>query len=300
MLGTKWGTKEWFESQFNPAQVKTLGDGWGHRWRGSQKFRYSLCLDMLKPVLTQNGSMNVLDIGCGLGDFTIQAWKLNPKNQFRGIDISANAIACVSQIYPHIQFKVGVLPEIPFKERSFDCIICLEVLYYLVPKDRSQAVENIYHALRRNGMVLFSSVLDGGKRYFSEYGIIELISDYFDIQKIQYNYAKLYTAFEKKLMTIRSHLLVLKSIIEMSDPEYQLWQHDKRPSLKLKVVNGFRKMVSIIPFGKRITCGYLNLVIKAVMRVLGWKFLPAWFQQITKFIWRERGQTQIIILAKKK
>jgi hypothetical protein len=56
----------------------------------------------------------------------------------------------------------------------------------------------------------------------------------------------------------------------------------------------------MIPFGKRITSGNLNLMIEAVIIVLGWKFLPAWFQQITKFIWRERGQSQIIILAEKR
>ena len=298
-MEAKWGTKQWFESQFNQAQVGTLGDGWGHQWRGSQKFRYSLCLDILKPVLAQNGSMNVLDIGCALGDFTIQAWQLNPKNQFWGIDISANAIARVSLIYPHIQFAVAALPETPFQEGSFDCIICLEVLYYLNSKDRRQAVEDIYRVMCEGGFLLFSGVLDGGVRYFAKDEIIQLISEYFDIQQIRYNYARLYSAFERKLTATRSHLDTFKKVVGMPDTEYKQWLRDKQPSPKLRLVSRFRKFISIIPFGKQITRGCLNLVTKPLTAVLSWKFLPAWFYKITKLILRDKGATHIIILAKK-
>ena len=299
-MEAKWGTKQWFESKFNHDQACTLGDGWGHRWRGSQKFRYSLCFDILKSVLTQDGSMKVLDIGCALGDFTIQAWQLNPKNQFWGIDISANAIASVSQIYPHIQFAVAALPETPFREGSFDCIICLEVLYYLNSKDRRQALEDIYRVMREGGDLLFSGVLDGGVRYFAKDEAIQLISDHFDIQQIRYNYAKLYSAFERKLTTTRSHLDTIKKVVGMPNTEYKQWLCDKQPSSKLRIVNSFRKFISIIPFGKQITCSFLSLATKAIMTVLTWKSLSALFYRITKLILKDEGATHIIILAKKR
>ena len=90
-----WGTKEWFESKFN--NLDNFGDKWGHRWRGSQKFRYDLYIKILKSILPTKEKIKILDIGCALGDFTKRVWQLDPKNEIYGIDISENAIARVSK-----------------------------------------------------------------------------------------------------------------------------------------------------------------------------------------------------------
>jgi len=257
-------------------------------------------LDILKPVLTQNGSASILDIGCALGDFTIRAWQLNPKNQFWGIDISPNAVDHVSRKYPQIRSAVAALPKIPFQEGSFDCIICLEVLYYLDSKDRRQAVEDIYCVMREGGVLLFSVVLDDGARYFAEDDAIQLISQYFDVQQIAYNYGKLYTAIEQKLMTMRSRLITLRRTVEMSSREYEHWQRGRQPNLKLRALSCFKRIVSTIPPGRETVCGCLRLSANAIISLLGWQFLPAWFYRATEFVLRDKGATHIIILAKKR
>lgn len=153
--------REWFESKFSPTTADNLGDGWGHRWRGSQKLRYSICLKVLKPSLLQSSPLNVLDIGCALGDFTLSAWQVNPENQFSGTDIAKNAIRLLSQKYPTFQLAVAALPEVPFQDDSFDCIICLEVLSYFNSKAIRQSIQEIHRAMRENGTLLLSITFSG-------------------------------------------------------------------------------------------------------------------------------------------
>ena len=193
-----WGTKSWFENQFDNTDAK--GDRWGHRWRGSQKFRYDLYIKILKSILPTKEKITILDIGCALGDFTKRVWQLDPKNKIFGIDISENAIARVSKEYPGMKFKVGSLPVLPFDAGTFDLILCLEVLYYLSPEDRIESLKTIKKALKTDGHLFFSGVLDGGVRYFAEDEIIELISKYFNIEQIEYNYARIYTTIESKFL----------------------------------------------------------------------------------------------------
>ncbi|MDQ1318323.1 MAG: hypothetical protein QG588_1983 [Candidatus Poribacteria bacterium] len=296
----EWGTKQFFDGMFENSKLDTLGDGWLIKWRGSQKFRYSLCLDILKSAFLQNSSKRILDIGCALGNFTIQAWKLNPKTQFYVVDVSNNAISYISKKYPQFHSAVAAIPGIPFQESSFDCVICLEVLYYLDTEGRRQGIENISRVLQDGGILLFSAVLDGGKRYFAEEDIIQLISDYFDIQQIKYNYARLYTFFELKFMKVLGYLSGFKRIINMSNSEYKQWIDQKQPNMRLRILNCFMIVIYKLQFAKIIVSNCFNLATKSIMVMLGWNFLPVLCQWITKLIMKDSGRTQIIILARKK
>lgn len=206
-MGYKWGTREWFENMFE--DVGEEGDRWGHRWRGSQKFRYDFYIEILESILTKK-KIKILDIGCALGDFTKKVWQLNPENEIFGMDISENAIAKVYKEYPDIKFKVGSLPALSFNGSSFDLILCLEVLHYLNPVDRIDSLEKIKKALKPDGHLFFSGVLDGGVRYFAEDNIIELISKYFDIERIEYNYARNYTKIESRFHSLLKFVILSK------------------------------------------------------------------------------------------
>lgn len=299
----EYRTKDFFERMFEEDKLDSLGDNWLIKWRGSQKLRYELCLDVLKPVLLQNElnkSLDTLDIGCALCNFTLQAWKLNRKNRFWAIDISENAISYVSRKYPQVHFAVAALPEIPFKDTSFDLIICFEVLYYLNSNDRQLGIKNMHSILCDGGILLLSVVLDNGKNYFAKEDIIKLISDFFDIQQIRYNYAKLYTYFESNLMIILKCLDFLQRIVNMSDIEYRQWLCNISSSSKKKLFSCFRKYVYGIPLCRQIITKSINLLRKVIRIVLGWKFLPACLFHITRLTLKEKGATHIIVLGKKR
>lgn len=129
--------------------------------------------------------------------------------------------------------------------------------------------------------------------------MIQLVSEYFEIQQIAYNYAKLYSAIEIKLSLIRDQSLNYLRLISTSDTEYKHWQDESESGLKSKFVDFSRKLVSRIPFTKPLICGSLNLIARMIQIVLGWTFIPTLLLHATKWFLGDGGQTHIIILAKK-
>jgi 2-polyprenyl-3-methyl-5-hydroxy-6-metoxy-1,4-benzoquinol methylase len=293
-----YGTKPWFENQFKNLDVK--GDRWGHRWRGSQKFRYDLYTKILKSVLPTKKKIKILDIGCALGDFTKRVWQLDPKNEIFGIDISENAIDQVSKEYPTMKFRVGSLPVLSFNENSFDLVLCLEVLYYLNPVDRVKSLEYIKKVLKTDGYLFFSGVLDGGVRYFAEDEIIELISKYFDVERIEYNYAMIYTAIESKFLFLLNISEIIEMALNMSDTEFLKWCDDRRDKLRVEKVKKVRKIINRMPFGQDMTMMITRVVGKPIKATLSAKVFVILSYKLTKFLFSGKGKTSIIILCRRK
>lgn len=193
--------KDWFNNQF----IGYKGDRWGHDWKGSQKLRHTLCLNIIKnftPIKLIK-HLTILDIGCALGDFTKKIYDINKDNSIFGIDISDVAIHKVSQMYPLIDFRVCNLPYLSFSENSFNIISALEVIGYLSEENRSLALKNIKNILKKDGYFLFSAKILSTERFFDKNEAIKMISTYFDIIRIDYNYAYYYKKFEKLLLNFK-------------------------------------------------------------------------------------------------
>lgn len=292
------GTKEWFESLFDPKQ-NPIVDGWKIAWRGSQKFRYDLYTEILKHVLPKNEKIKILDIGCALGDFTRRVWQLDPKNEILGIDISENAINRVSKEYPDMKFKVASLPALPFNESTFDLILCLEVLYYLNPEDRIKSLENIKKALKTDGYLFFSGVLDGGVRYFAEDEIIALISKYFDVERIEYNYLPIYTKIESKFLYLLNICDTIEMMLSISDEAFLKWCNEREDKRKAEKVKRCWRIINRIPFSRNIVKVINRLMSSIIRGMLSWKVPVIVSYKLTKLILGEKGKTQIIILGRK-
>ena len=183
--------KKWFELQFEGGV-----DKWGHGWKGSQKYRFDLCFNMIKQSLIDK--KNVLDIGCALGDFTNRIYEANTDSYVHGIDISENAIKTVKKLYPEIHFEVNKLPNIrTFRDGSFDLITALEIIGYLDNEDVLKSFKKIHKLLKDDGLFLFSGKFD----YFDENDIVNCIIDSgFEIVNIRYYHCRLYKKIESGLM----------------------------------------------------------------------------------------------------
>lgn len=274
-----WGSKEWFEYQFSDIENEKIEDRWGHQWRGSQKFRYDLYIQVLKNILPTKNPIKVLDIGCGLGDLTKKVWALDPKNDIAGIDISENAINRISgavkkEGYQNLKFRVGSLPSLNFKDQSLDLILCLEVLYYLNDEDRKRSITEIKRTLKPGGYLLLSGGLDDGVRYFSEENIVKLISKDFSIKMIEYNYAKIYTMFEKRFLFIVNNLE------------------------KNKIAVKSQSNINTDPSSTNTSKKLPQIILKIIRTILSWKKPVALSYKLSKLLSGAQGKTQIIILAK--
>lgn len=293
----KWGTREWFENMCNAEYADSIGDKWGTRWRGSQKFIYDSRIKILKKLLPKK-KMKILDIGCALGDFTKRVWQLNPENEIFVLDTSKNAINYVSKKYANMRSTVGALPNLPFKGNFFDLVMCLEVLYYLSPDDRIDSLENIKKTLKTDGYLFFSGVLDGGIRYFSEGEIVALISKYFEVERIEYNYAWIYTKIESKFLSLLNICDTIEMMLNMSDEDFFKWCDEIKDKQKVKKIKQFIKIMNKLPFGHRLTQITVRFISKIIRTILSLKIFVILSCHISKLILKDKGKTKISIWGK--
>ncbi len=73
----------------------------------------------------------VLDAGCGEG-FTLNRLKKNlPNKVYSGIDSSPKAIKLGKKLFPELKLRLGNIYYLPYKNQTFDLVICTEVLEHL-------------------------------------------------------------------------------------------------------------------------------------------------------------------------
>jgi SAM-dependent methyltransferase len=279
---TGYGSKQWFENMFSPAQQGF--DLWGHQWRASQKFRYLLTLDVIKPLLTGESSQSILDIGCGLGDFTYMAYCVNSQNDLYGMDISQNALTGASKKFPQIEFRCEALPQIAY-ENDFDGIISLDCICYLDYQNRRDALENIRMHLKSSGWFLFSSPTDDGTRYFSPKQAFELMNQTgFKIHKIIYNHARLYNWIELPFLKIVNLSRIVQEVANKRNG-------DLTPKKK-----NLRRLIKF-PAAGMILKKTIKISDHIAHRILNSLHIVKLFQWISRIFFKARSTSHIIILA---
>ena len=85
----------------------------------------------LVSVAAPLNSLRILDAGCGEGFTLAKLYELKIGKELAGIDYSKIAIDTAKEIFPYLNVKVGDIYKLPFKEDSFDLVICTEVFEHL-------------------------------------------------------------------------------------------------------------------------------------------------------------------------
>lgn len=86
----------------------------------------------------------VLDVGCGEG-FTLERLrKQNIGEKLEGVDFLKTAIEIGKKAHPELHLKEGTIYDLPYKDKSFDLVICSEVLEHLEdPKKALSELERV-------------------------------------------------------------------------------------------------------------------------------------------------------------
>jgi ubiquinone/menaquinone biosynthesis C-methylase UbiE len=91
----------------------------------------------------------VLDAGCGDGFVTNAISKLPNVDEAIGLDISGTAIRIAQSKYPHLDFKVGQVTDLPFESNYFDAITAIELIEHIY--DVEQMFREFCRVLKSGG-----------------------------------------------------------------------------------------------------------------------------------------------------
>ncbi len=134
-------------------------DPWGATLR---RFRYQRQkYETLISMLPRRQYDNVLDVGCGLGEFARQFTPY--AGQILGIDISSEAIEQARQMskgFTKVRYTQADIYDFGAQGPCFDLIVLADVLYYVVPlTDRMLKVlaEKIAGLLAPGGLLLLAN-----------------------------------------------------------------------------------------------------------------------------------------------
>lgn len=90
---------------------------------------------------------SILDAGCGEG-FTLAKLQKNKIAQhLEGIDISKDAIRLGRKMCPSLSFRHGSIYKLPYKDNTFDLVLCCEVLEHL--EDPHKALQELIRVSKK-------------------------------------------------------------------------------------------------------------------------------------------------------
>lgn len=97
-------------------------------------------MDSLCDMVAQTNPRTVLDAGCGEGYTVKYLAERNSEWKLTGVDLSGGAIQYAQDhLGDKAKFRTGSVYKLPFSDRSFDTVVCSEVLEHLDEPDRAVA-----------------------------------------------------------------------------------------------------------------------------------------------------------------
>ncbi len=281
----EWGTDAWFKAQF----ANHTGDSasyYGHALNGYQRYRHAIIVELIKKTLVCFRPQIVLDVGCALGDLGRCVQDLYPEAQVVGIDFVPEVVQRAATLNPRNLCSIAGLPSLPFKDCVFDFVLLSEVLYYLEATDRKMALKNIWRSMKSGAMLLFSSPLDDGEKYFSHRGAIDLLESHFWVREVVHGHNRAYHWLESRLL----RLIVTRD-----------WFRQRAPMPTRKPL--WRDLLILIrntPFFGAAARLFLEAASRPAKSLLSLAWLPGVMSNVSMAISGREKVTNIFVIAEKR
>lgn len=108
---------------------------------------------LLEPWLAR-GDQSLLDAGCGTGGFLRWALDTGALRAASGIDTAPAAVELARAEAPEADVRLGSVLALPHESRSFDIVVCNDVLQHLAQEDAVPALTELARVTRPGGAVL--------------------------------------------------------------------------------------------------------------------------------------------------
>lgn len=198
------------EIKFQKYKTKGTGYHWQQISRNIFKrniyvvARYQLILDLIDKGIK---GKKILDIGCGDGVLSYSFAKKGLK--VTGIDNSEKAIKFAEEkckTLKNLDFLIGSACELPFANRSFDYIVCSEIIEHL--KHPEKMLSEIKRVWSQKGEVIITTPVKFtekplDKMHYREYSkeeLRELLERYFKNIEIIKSHSLFWLEFQEKII----------------------------------------------------------------------------------------------------
>lgn len=109
---------------------------------------WDICIKFLEKITRNSSELSrIIDLGCGIGDFTIDLAKRYPQfKEIVGIDFLDEAIELSKKYeekFENVKFMKKDLLNLPFKDRSYDISVCINVLHHIHKTDFEKALKEL-------------------------------------------------------------------------------------------------------------------------------------------------------------
>lgn len=164
---TRRNTREGYEKLFGSDELLD-------EYLGCERLTF---YDEVADVCAAFAARHVVDLGCGSGHLLRALADRRPAARYVGLDFSANAIRRARGLLPEARWLVGDAYAPPLEEKTFDLVLCTEVLEHL---DRPKEVlDAIVRLSTRDGHVVITvpdGELDGWEGHVNFWSESELRS----------------------------------------------------------------------------------------------------------------------------
>ncbi len=102
--------------------------------------------------------INLLDVGCGTGEFVFKMIGHSYNIRAYGVDISSDMIKIAKSKLKsdNVEFKIGDVEDLPYEDKKFDVITCSHSFHHY--PNQKKAVTEMHRVLKDNGRLM---VIDG-------------------------------------------------------------------------------------------------------------------------------------------
>lgn len=129
--------------------------------------------DLAFKMIHVEKGMNILDVGCGTGNFSIKLTKMGCK--VTGIDISDNMLDIARKKAAEenldIKFLHMDLNDLKFEENEFDAVFSMAAFEFIDDEDAPKGLEGMLRVVKEGGQVLIGTISSNsswGKLYQDE------------------------------------------------------------------------------------------------------------------------------------